>query len=94
MAEEISYPERYCAYIDILGFRGLVTGLGEDNSKVKALADILSRVHRPLRAGFANWAAIHYRTQSISDAVAISVTPNLEGLHELFSIIHDLALDL
>jgi hypothetical protein len=92
MAEE--YSERYCAFVDILGFRQLIARLGNDSSKVDTLAHILSKVHKPLHPGFADLKAIDYRTQSISDAVAISVVPTLHGLSELFTSLQELALSL
>jgi hypothetical protein len=88
------YVVRYCAYIDILGFRELVRQIGEDELKLGEVANILSRVHQPRLANAFNPNAVQYRTQSISDAVAISVAPTVEGLHELFSSLHDLTMEL
>jgi hypothetical protein len=84
---ESNYPERFCAYIDILGFRGYVASLRANSSNVTQLKNTLEMVHRPVHLGLADLDALQYRTQSISDAVAISVVPTVEGLLELFSTI-------
>jgi hypothetical protein len=89
-----SYPERLCAYIDILGFRGYVASLGENSTNVTALKKTLETVHRPLHLGIADLTALDYRTQSISDAVAISVVPTVQGLIELFSTLEFLVMSL
>lgn len=91
---ESDYPDRLCAYIDILGFRGYVASLGNDSTKVTALKNTLELVHRPPNAGLADLNALHYRAQSISDAVAISVIPTVEGLVQLFSTISFITMAL
>jgi hypothetical protein len=83
MADDI-YPERFCAFIDILGFRDLVARLEKDAGAVEALRDSLKEVHNPKIAGFADPKLVDYRTQSISDAVAISTTSTPEGLLMIF----------
>jgi hypothetical protein len=83
MADDI-YPERFCAFIDILGFRDLVVRLEKDSGAVEALRDSLKEVHNPKIAGLADPSRVDYRTQSISDAVAISTTATPEGLLMIF----------
>jgi hypothetical protein len=80
--------------VDILGFRGYVESLSEDDHKIIALKNILETVHNPPHMGLANPAERGYRTQSISDAVAISAIPTLHGLLMLFSNLQNLALAL
>jgi len=94
MANGDLYPERICAFVDILGFRDYVAGLGNSASKVFVLIQALQRVHKPLFPGVSDLRDIQYRTQSISDAVAISVVPTVEGLIELFSVLQELSLNL
>jgi hypothetical protein len=89
-----NYPERLCAYIDILGFRGYVASLRDSQAKVTELKNILEMVHSPAIAGLADLGALEYRTQSISDAVAISVVPTVPGMLQLFSTLETLALAL
>jgi hypothetical protein len=90
----MEYPERFCAFIDILGFRGYVASLGKDTSKVVALKNTLQMVHKPLHPGISDLRDVDYRTQSISDAVAISVLPTVTGLIELFSTLELLTMSL
>jgi hypothetical protein len=86
MADNI-YPERFCAFVDILGFRGLVARLGKDVGTVESLRDILNEVHNPKIPGVASPSSVDYRTQSISDAVAISTEATPEGLLMMFSVL-------
>jgi hypothetical protein len=85
-----SYEDRYCAFIDILGFRNLLRGLRGSQDAV-ALRDIMRRIHAPASASTVNWS-IDFRAQSISDAVAISTTPL--GLLNILEAIEALAVDL
>jgi hypothetical protein len=89
-----NYPERLRAYIDILGFRGFVASLRENSTNVTALRNILEVVHRPINLGVADRTALEYRTQSISDAVAISIVPTVQGLIELFMTVEFSAMAL
>jgi hypothetical protein len=89
------YPERFCAFIDILGFRELVARLGKDSGAVETLRKVLEAVHNPKIPGVAPspWD-VDYRTQSISDAVAISTRPTPEGLMLLFGALNQLTFNL
>lgn len=93
MADDI-YPERFCAFVDILGFRGLVARLGKDTGAVESLRDILKEVHNPKISGLAPASSVIYRTQSISDAVAISAEPTPEGLLMIFGVLTALTENL
>jgi len=96
MGRPVAYETRYCAYLDILGFRGLVSGLRGNDHKVKSLKDLLSKVHRPFQgnAGIRYGNNGNFRAQSISDAVAISTAVNSDGLLHLFYVLEHLVLDL
>ena len=87
------YIDRYCAFIDILGFRDLVRRLGGDNSQFETLRTLLAKIHSPVNPATKGWH-IDFRAQSISDAVAISTIANDTGLIHLFIAIEKLAVEL
>jgi hypothetical protein len=95
MSEDAVYEDRYCAFVDILGFRELVSHLGSDISKVESLRHTLATVHQqPLQAGPSLFLDTDFRTQSISDAVVISVAANIGGLSELLHSLEVLTIRL
>jgi hypothetical protein len=57
------YSDRYCAFVDILGFRQLVESLSKDPQNVRTLRALLQKVH----GGGTTKKLV--RAQSISDAV-------------------------
>ena len=44
---EPEYGQRYCAFIDILGFSALIEKLDVGSTPLDALRDLLSKVHNP-----------------------------------------------
>jgi hypothetical protein len=89
------YGQRYCAFVDILGFRQLVAGLGNDVAKVNSLKHALTTIRdQPRQAGPALFMHTDFRTQSISDAVVISVAANVAALSELLISLTTLATRL
>jgi hypothetical protein len=88
------YEERFCAYIDILGFTELVASLRKEPTKVETIKRILDRVHNHDRHTPVELAGSNFRTQSISDAVALSTNPTILGFTILVRVISDLFLDL
>jgi hypothetical protein len=82
------YSDRYCAFVDILGFRQLVESLSKDPQNVRTLRALLQKVHG--RGATKKLV----RAQSISDAVALSTELNMEGLGELMQVLMTLAVDL
>ena len=93
MAERMpDYEERYCAFIDILGFRNFVKGLHRASDAV-ALRDVMRKIHAPTSGPTVSWE-VDFRAQSISDAIAISTTTLDSGLYRIFEAIEKLALDL
>jgi hypothetical protein len=66
------YEERYCAYIDILGFRGLVDRIKTNKDLFTEIRNIIATVHRPLNNFKAMPIECDFKAQSISDAVAMS----------------------
>jgi len=87
------YVDRYCAFIDILGFQRLITGLKGTDEQFLALREALKRVHAPVGQPTVNWHT-DFRAQSISDTVAISTLATDGGLIPLFQVIEALAIDL
>jgi hypothetical protein len=77
------YHDRYCAFVDILGFRQLIDGLAGDVGHFEALRNLLARVHGA-KSGDATDTNTDFRAQSISDAVAISTVPTHQGLADIF----------
>jgi hypothetical protein len=91
-ASDARYEDRYCAFVDILGFRQLIDGLTRDAGQFDALKNLLARVHGAGVSSGRN--ASDFRAQSISDAVAISTLPTEQGLADVFESLRALAVDL
>lgn len=89
-----NYRERYCAFVDILGFRQLVERLNDDAGQFDALRNLLMRVHGTHSRTSPEKRASDFRAQSISDAVAISATPTQEGLMDILEALQLLSVDL
>lgn len=79
MADNPQYEVRYCAFVDILAFRTLLQT--RECGKIQTL---LSHVHRPFPGTKDNQEHTGYRTQSISDAAAVSTNATDAGLRHLF----------
>ena len=78
-----NYQNRYCAFVDILGFRQLIEGLNSDVSQFDALRNLLARVQETNWGDLSEKSNSDFRAQSISDAVAISTVPT-QRLAEIF----------
>jgi len=87
------YNERYCAYLDILGFRRLIDGLKQGDRTFKFLRTLLETLHTPQKGTEKSWHTC-FLAQSISDAVAISTLATPDGLIQIFHAIEKLATDL
>jgi len=92
-APRYGYVDRYCAFIDILGFQRLIAGLKGTDEQFLALREALKKVHAPVGQPTVSWT-IDFRAQSISDAVTISTLATDGGLVRLFQVIEALAVDL
>ena len=88
------YEERFCAYIDILGFRELVRGLHEGTVPFGALKKALRQIHKPPTNAIFGLDDADFRVQSISDAVVMSTVPTASGFQYLFFASEILALEL
>jgi len=94
MSNMAGYEERYCAYVDVLGFRELIAALGDGSIQFEAIRDLLQRVHKPHDEQFVGYGDTDFRAQSISDAVALSTKKNDVGLAVLCATLRDLSLAL
>jgi hypothetical protein len=90
----LPYDTRYCAYIDILGFRELVDKLDRGETPYNFLKDLLREVHNPPTTSAGSSLDADFRAQSISDAVALSAADNLRGLGAIFHSVNQLAVSL
>jgi hypothetical protein len=86
------YSERYCAFIDILGFSGLISDLDREKVSLDEIRVVLSVVHAPPKTVRPQDADL--RSQSISDAVALSAAPNAAGFDAICTAAETLSLRL
>jgi len=84
----MKYETRYCAFVDILGFSGLIQQLKSDAISFERLHDLLKVVHaRPTEYQADPFASSDLRAQSISDAVCLSTACSEVGLsHLIYSL--------
>lgn len=86
---DVAYTERYCAFIDILGFRGMISESDRGNVPVSEIHRTLSAVHA--RPNSARPQDADLRHQSISDAVALSATATAAGLDAICTAAEELS---
>jgi len=91
-AADAFYSERYCAFIDILGFSGLISDLERERISVEEIRQVLSVVHAPPKTTRPQEADL--RSQSISDAVALSATATAAGFDAICAAAEMLSLRL
>jgi hypothetical protein len=94
MPKQTSYQERYCAFVDILGFRQLIEHLRKDKAQFEVLREVLQKIHSPTPGILIDDTETDFRAQSISDAVSISTAASPHGLAQLFYALEGLSLDL
>ena len=98
MTAENLYQQRYCAFVDILGFRQLIADLRKKPEGVNALRLALATIYYPSPKGAEVFTdddlASDFRAQSISDAVAISALPTSKGLQQVFLSLKALSMHL
>jgi hypothetical protein len=92
LSEDQKYRQRYVAFVDILGWSELMEQLERSPALVDFLHQLLSTVHKKPK-GSRRWRG-GLKSQSISDAVAISADISNDGLRILFNSLQDLALSL
>jgi hypothetical protein len=86
---DINYTERYCAFIDILGFRGLIDELEKEKLSPVEIHRVLSAVH--VRKQAIRQQEADLKSQSISDAVALSSAMNAAGLDAICTAAEELS---
>ena len=86
------YNDRLCAYVDILGFGRLIERLRQEKREWQQLRGLLQRIYAPGPAAAAS--SVDFKAQSISDAVAMSVSVSNDGLLHLCSVLQGMTLDL
>ena len=91
---DAEYEERYCAFVDILGFRALIQRLREGRTDPHKLKHVLSQMHDPAYAKREEFASSDFRALSISDAVALSTRTTGNGLGHLLFVLEELTLGL
>jgi hypothetical protein len=94
MSDTPQYADRYCAFVDILGFRQLIDQLDTSETSFEALRALLTRIHGAHSGAALDVNGTDFRAQSISDAVAISTNVSANGLGEIFKSLIALTLDL
>jgi hypothetical protein len=71
--------ERYCVFVDILGFRQLVDGLANVSIPYETLRGVLSQIHAPASMQDDSEES-DLRAQCMSDAICVSTKCPFEGL--------------
>jgi hypothetical protein len=90
-----SYAERYCAFVDILGFAELTNRLGTGSLSFESVRQLLRTVHAPPRGEYIRFfKGSDLKAQSISDALCLSATNSAAGLAHLIYNLEELALSL
>lgn len=92
MDKEITYTQRYCAFIDILGFTNLIGDIRREKVSFGKIRDLLRKVHEPTKFSVSGVVALDVRATSISDAIALSADFSVAGLAGLIDTITRLAL--
>jgi hypothetical protein len=92
MTDDSPYQERYCAYVDILGFTELVGDIHAGKVKFAAVRDLLQQIHAPRESEAIGRGEIDFQAQSISDAIALSTRLTIPGLGVLFDTLEQLSL--
>jgi hypothetical protein len=84
--------ERYCAYIDILGFSNFIAGMREDPKRSELARRLLYALKlKPDQSYLGAAVAADLRVQSISDAICMSTARGGAGLVHLFMAAETLA---
>jgi hypothetical protein len=86
------YEQRYCAYIDILGFRHLVEQIRSGTIAFETIRDLLRRIQQPDNPYYQSIVQEDFHAQSISDAVVLSSRYSATGLAMLLDTIERLCL--
>jgi hypothetical protein len=82
------YVERYCAFIDILGFREMIVQLDQGGATAASVIELMQTIRAPVDT------SADIRVESISDAVAISSGTDPRALQTLLDMIEKLTIKL
>jgi hypothetical protein len=89
------YEQRYCAFVDILGFSELIGRLAQGATPVDALRKLLGTVHaEPTGKNIKSFKQSDLKAQSISDALCLSSACTPAGLGHLFHNLEELSRHL
>jgi hypothetical protein len=88
---DAEYRERYCAFVDILGFRDLIARLRSGAVSVANVRNVLSSMHSPPKGRKEAFGDNDFRVQSISDSVVVSAAMAPEGLSQILFSLENLA---
>src|SRR2546421_4304136 len=92
---DTDYPERYCAFVDILGFSTLIDDLGKGSITATKVQELLADFHSPVFGKRLQTPEdTDFRAQSISDAVAVSTRVTAGSLDHLFFALEMLSFRL
>ncbi|PJG51344.1 hypothetical protein CVM73_31285 [Bradyrhizobium forestalis] len=93
--EKPIYHERYCAFVDVLGFKEVVKDINRGLITPKRVIKLLKQIQTPYRRwhGDSAWQE-DFRSISISDAMAFSTEPTPGGLRILLDLIELLTVEL
>jgi len=86
------YGERYCAYLDILGFRELIANLRNGAVQFETIRDLLRQIRSPYDPEIIDFEHCDFRIQSISYAVALFTKRTIPGLLMLCAALRELTL--
>lgn len=89
------YRDRYCAFVDILGFSELVNGLSRNPESFIEVRRLLSMVYKKPTGRYSRrFDGSKFHVQNISDALCISTECNEPGLAHMFFSLTGLAQSL
>jgi DNA modification methylase len=79
----MTYAQRYIAFVDIVGFRELIRKSERDPELIETIRSTINEVHKAEPGDGYVIAGDDMRSESISDAVAISTAENCNGLYKI-----------
>src|SRR5262245_17276820 len=91
--EELTYSERYVAFVDILGFGDIVAQSATNPRQAAALAEVLKGL--PARnKSYDDTFADDFKLLQFSDSIIMSSAASHDGLFHLMVSVSDIALSL
>ncbi len=92
----MAYQDRYCAFVDILGFRNLIKSLDDPNSKItpKDVSGIFDTMQKAILVGLPVVEEDDIKLAAISDAICLSSAVTANGLETILKCLVDLTLFL